>query len=348
MISILVVDDSALIRTLLTEIINAQDDMQVVGTAGDPYEARERIKALNPDVITLDVEMPRMNGLDFLERLMRLRPMPVLMVSSLTEAGATTTLRALELGAVDFVAKPQNVTDGLAALSEEIAEKIRIAARARIRRYLPPAAPSGVKIAEPGPSLVHDSIVAIGASTGGTEAIREVLIRMPRNSPPIVIAQHMPPGFTASYAARMDGLCAIDVKEAEEGERLLSGRAYIAPGHSHLRVVKKNGTAYTQLDGGERVNRHRPSVDVLFHSVAATFGAKIHAAILTGMGRDGAAGLAEIKAAGGYTVAQDEASCVVFGMPKVAIEIGGAVDVLPVDRIASALSHRFLLSAVSR
>jgi two-component system chemotaxis response regulator CheB len=238
------------------------------------------------------------------------------------------------------VAKPGDAKDGLVVLAEEIGEKIRAAARAQIRRYVPPT-PSAPVLKSAAPSgLVHDSIIAIGASTGGTEAIKDVLVRMPRNSPPIVITQHMPAGFTASYAARLNGLCEVDVKEAEEGERLLSGRAYVAPGHSHLLVVKKNGTAYTALDGGERVNRHRPSVDVLFRSVARAYGSKISAAILTGMGRDGAIGMNEIKIAGGHTVAQDEQSCVVFGMPKAAIEVGGVDEVLPLDRIASALSRR--------
>lgn len=347
MIRVIVVDDSALIRTLLSEIINAQDGMKVVGVAADPYDAREKIKVLDPDVITLDVEMPRMNGLDFLEKLMRLRPLPVVMVSSLTEAGAVTTLRALELGAVDFVAKPHDAADGLTVLAEEIGEKIRAAAHARIRRYVPTPA-TAVKKGAPPTALVHDSIVAIGASTGGTEAIKDVMMRMPRNSPPIVITQHMPPGFTASYAARLNGLCEIDVKEAEAGERLLSGRAYVAPGHSHLLVVKKGGTAYTKLDAGERVNRHRPSVDVLFHSVVQAFGSKVSAAILTGMGRDGAAGTAEVKAAGGHTIAQDEESCIVFGMPKAAIEVGGVDEILPLDRIADALSRGFALSTIAR
>lgn len=348
-IKVLVVDDSALIRTLLSEIIGGEADMEVIGTASDPYIARERIKTLNPDVLTLDVEMPRMNGLEFLEKLMRLRPMAVVMVSSVTEAGATATLRALELGAVDFVAKPPpEVKDGLLQLAEELTDKIRAAARARIRRYTGAAPAPEAKLSadailprKSGVGYVHDSIIAIGASTGGTEAIKDVLVELPRNAPPIVVTQHMPSGFTRSYAARLDRLCALDVKEAEDGERLLSGRAYIAPGQAHLLVVRRNGTAFTQLNEGPRVGRHRPAVDVLFRSVANTFGPNASAAILTGMGHDGAAGIVELHAAGAFTIAQDEESCIVYGMPKAAVITGSIDVVLPLSGIAHALMHRF-------
>lgn len=349
-IKVLIVDDSALIRTLLSEIVNRERDMVVVGTAGDPYAAREKIKELDPDVLTLDIEMPRMNGLDFLEKLMRLRPMPVVMVSSLTEAGASATLRALELGAVDYVAKPSAALDGgLLSLAAEVVEKIRAAAGARVRRYVP--APSVAPVhaggAESASGLAHDSIIAIGASTGGTEAIKEVLVRLPRNAPPVVVTQHMPPGFTKSYADRLNRLCALTVVEAQGGERLLVGHAYVAPGHAHLVVTKRDGTAYTALDDGPRVNRVKPAVDVLFRSVAAAFGSRVSAIVLTGMGRDGADGIRAIKAAGGCTIAQDEESCVVFGMPKAAIETGCVDLVSPLAGIAQILIQRFkLVSAV--
>ena len=352
-ISVLVVDDSALMCTLLSEIVNAQPDMRVVGVAPDPYVAREKIKVLNPDVLTLDVEMPRMNGLDFLERLMRLRPMPVVMVSSLTEAGASVTLRALELGAVDYVAKPAiGGSDAIVHLAEDLADKIRAAAGARVRRYvLPVAQPPASGVAAPHGDIrsgAHEAIVAIGASTGGTEAIREVLMHMPRNAPPIVVAQHMPPGFTRTFAQRLNGLCAIDVKEAEDGERLLSGRAYVAPGHAHLLVARRGGTAICVLNEGERVNRHRPSVDVLFDSVAATYGAHANAVILTGMGRDGAEGMRHIANARGWTIAQNEETCVVFGMPRAAIETGCVALTAALANIAPALTHRLGLVAAVR
>jgi two-component system chemotaxis response regulator CheB len=354
-IRVMVVDDSALIRTLLSEIINQQPDMEVVGVAPDPYVAREKIKELNPDVLTLDVEMPRMNGLDFLEKLMRLRPMPVVMVSSLTEAGATATLRALELGAVDFVAKPQgDVQNSLLELAEELTTKIRGAASARVRRYVPPAQPDRVStpgallLKEKAAGFVHDSVIAIGASTGGTEAIKDVIVDLPVSSPPVVITQHMPPGFTKSYSERLNRLSALAVKEAENGDRLMAGHAYVAPGHSHLLVVRRAGTLYAELSDGPLVNRHRPAVDVLFSSVAKVYGPRATAVILTGMGRDGAAGIAEIKAAGGYTIAQDEQSCIVFGMPKMAIETGAIDEIAPLSKIASILIARFRLTAASR
>jgi two-component system chemotaxis response regulator CheB len=345
-IRVLVVDDSALIRTLVSEIINAQSDMEVVGVAADPFAAREKIKALNPDVVTLDVELPRMNGLEFLERLMRLRPTPVVMVSSLTGAGAATTLRALELGAVDFVLKPNiDVKDGVLSLAEELTEKIRTAAAARVRRYVEPPARAPVESVAPvadraggaRPVRVDDSVIVIGSSTGGTEALKEVLERIPRTAPPILVTQHMPAGFTKSFADRLDRSCIIDVCEATSGMRLLSGNAYIAPGSAHLLLSRRGSVCYTLLSDGEPVNRHRPAVDVLFHSAAATYGKSAVGVILTGMGRDGASGLAAMRAAGAFTVAQDEASCVVFGMPKAAIEIGGVVRIAPLGAIADII-----------
>jgi two-component system chemotaxis response regulator CheB len=339
-IKVLIVDDSAMIRKLLGEIVNAQPDMTCIGAAPDPIVAREMIRNLNPDVLTLDVEMPKMDGLSFLEKLMRLRPMPVLMVSTLTQQGSEMTLRALELGAVDFVAKPKlDIARGLEAYAEDITAKIRIAARARPRRSLPVAAIS--------PSLKADAVlphtiarvssteklIAIGASTGGTEALKEVLSALPPDSPGVMIAQHMPEGFTRSFASRLDSICRIKVKEADDGERVLPGHAYIAPGHSHL-LLKRSGANYVcELNQGPLVNRHRPSVDVLFRSVANSAGKNAVGVILTGMGKDGAQGLLEVRQAGAFTIAQDEATCVVFGMPREAIQIGAALEVAPLGDI---------------
>lgn len=337
---VLIVDDSALIRSLLTEIINRQPDMVAVGAAPDPIVAREMIRNLNPDVLTLDVEMPRMDGIDFLEKLMRLRPMPVVMVSTMTQQGADTTLRALELGAVDFVAKPKlDVKRGIEAGAAELIEKIRLAAQARVRKAVPLSqTQQRAQAAKPalalGTRAGTEKLIIVGASTGGTEAIKEVLIPLPPDAPGILITQHMPPGFTKSFAQRLDGLCKIRVKEAEDGERVLPGHAYIAPGDFHL-LVKKSGANYvTALSGDEPVNRHRPSVEVLFKSAAACAGANAIGIMLTGMGKDGATAMLDMKRAGAYNLAQDEASCVVFGMPKEAIAAGGVDEVLPLDGIA--------------
>lgn len=333
-IKVLCIDDSALIRDLLSEIINSHDDLEVVAVAQDPLVARDLIKQYNPDVLTLDVEMPRMTGLEFLERLMRLRPMPVLMVSSLTSAGSEVTLRALELGAIDFLEKPAlGIRAGMMEYSDLIAEKIRTAARARV------ASP---RTSEPRPRIaapLHSSekIVLIGASTGGTEAVRQVLEPLPENSPAILITQHMPGGFTRSFAERLNRLCRITVKEAEHGERVIPGHAYIAPGEAHLRLGRSGSNYMVQLDDGPPVNRHRPSVDVLFESAAKAGGKNTVGVILTGMGRDGAAGLVALRESGAPTIAQDEASCVVFGMPREAIALGGAAEVLPLDDIAARI-----------
>lgn len=350
-VRVLVVDDSALIRRLLTEIINGSGDLEVVGAAPDPIVAREMIRALNPDVLTLDIEMPKMDGLSFLEKLMRLRPMPVLMISSLTESGAEVTLRALELGAVDFISKPKlDIERGVRSYTAEILEKLRTAARAHVKRREPisssPANKSDAVLPLAiGRQVSTEKLIAIGASTGGTEAIKEVLVAMPPGCPGILVTQHMPEAFTKSFANRLNTLCRIEVKEAEDGERVLPGHAYIAPGHSHL-LVRRSGANYvTELNDGALVNRHRPSVDVLFRSVANNAGRNAYGVILTGMGKDGAAGLLEMKEAGAHTVAQDEASCVVFGMPREAIALGAADETLALSKIAA---HLMALLGTSR
>ncbi len=340
-IKVLIVDDSALIRSVMNEIISSQSDMEVVGVAPDPLVARELIKQTNPDVLTLDVEMPKMDGLDFLEKLMRLRPMPVVMISSLTERGSEITMRALELGAVDFVTKPKlSIQSGMREYSELIADKIRAASKARIKPKvaLPPGAakPGNAQLPQiRNPLTSSEKLIIIGASTGGTEAIREFLLQMPSDCPGILIAQHMPEGFTRSFARRLDSLCKISVNEAAGGERVLPGHAYIAPGHSHLLLARSGANYVTQLDQGEPVNRHRPSVDVLFRSAATAAGKNAVGVILTGMGKDGAAGMLEMKNAGAYNFAQDEASCVVFGMPREAIALGGTHEVGPLLSLPS-------------
>lgn len=346
-IRVIVVDDSALVRSLLTEIINRQPDMECIGAANDPLQAREMIRSLNPDVITLDVEMPRMDGIDFLGRLMRLRPMPVVMVSTLTERGAEVTMRALELGAVDFVAKPRiGLAAGIQLLTTEITDKIRVASKARVHRLASAAAAQAGQVAaaaaRPGllGRLSTEKIIAIGASTGGTEAIREVLTPMPADSPAIVITQHMPPGFTTSFAARLNSLCHITVKEAQDGERILPGHAYIAPGGRQFHISRSGANYVAVVDDGPPVNRHKPSVEVLFKSVAALVGRNALGVMLTGMGDDGATAMREMKDAGSYNFVQDEASCVVFGMPREAIARGAADEVLPVTQIAQALVSR--------
>ncbi|MCK8067268.1 chemotaxis response regulator protein-glutamate methylesterase [Cobetia sp. 1CM21F] len=400
MIRVLCVDDSALIRELMAEIINAQPDMQVVATAPDPLVARDLIKRHEPDVLTLDVEMPRMDGLDFLERLMRLRPMPVVMVSSLTERGGEITLRALELGAVDFVSKPRlGIRGGMLEYAETIADKIRAAARARVRpagrAVTSPSAggaqagsvlsttalsnsaqshpypsslanrsvaasvsqgtlgqdtvsPSAAAAASRRPLLSSEKLIAVGASTGGTEAIRAVLQSLPADAPAILVTQHMPPGFTRSFAERLNGLCRIAVKEAAHGERILPGHAYIAPGDAHLTLSRSGANYVVTLDQRPPVNRHRPSVDVLFDSVARVAGRNAVGVILTGMGRDGARGLLQMREAGAHTIAQDEQSCVVYGMPREAVELGAAQSVLPLSRISGHLLHQAQLAGRSQ
>lgn len=345
-ITVVVIDDSALIRKILAEIINGQHDMQVVGAAPDPLVAREMIRELNPDVITLDVEMPKMDGLDFLEKLMRLRPMPVLMVSTLTERGSEVTLRALELGAVDFVSKPKvDISHGMQEYAAEIISKLRAAAQAKIRHRLPLSIAPRLTADAVLPSVSNriastEKLIIIGASTGGTEAIKEVLIRMPPDCPGILVTQHMPEAFTKSFADRLNSLCRIAVKEAEDHERILPGHAYIAPGHSHL-LLKRSGANYmTELSQAPPVNRHRPSVDVLFRSAANYAGKNAVGVILTGMGKDGAAGMLEMKQAGARNLAQSEETCVVFGMPKEAIAAGGVDAVVPLQDMAKQILSR--------
>ena len=342
-IKVLVIDDSALIRSLMREIINSQPDMEVVGVAPDPIVARELIKQLNPDVLTLDVEMPRMDGLDFLEKLMRLRPTPVIMISSLTAKGSDITLRALELGAVDFIAKPKlDIANGMQTYGDEIADKIRAAAKAHIRKLEPPKVTAPLSADAVLPAIKNrfvttEKLIIIGASTGGTEALKEVLTRMPADSPGIMVTQHMPENFTKSFAERLNSLCKITVKEAEHGERVLPGYAYIAPGHSHL-LLKRSGANYmTELSQAPPVNRHRPSVDVLFRSAANHAGPNAIGVILTGMGKDGALGMLEMKQAGAYNFAQDEETCVVFGMPKEAITVGGVDEIVPLPRMTEKI-----------
>jgi two-component system chemotaxis response regulator CheB len=346
---VVVVDDSALVRSLLTEIINRQTDMECVGSASDPFAAREMIRNLNPDVITLDVEMPRMDGIDFLSKLMRLRPMPVVMVSTLTERGAEVTLKALELGAIDFVAKPKiGVADGLKQLADEITEKVRTASKARVSKLHSPNPTSTVAGAalpvKAAPQsigrLSTEKLIFIGASTGGTEATKEVLMNLPPDSPGVVITQHMPPGFTKSYANRLDGLCKIRVKEASDGERILPGHAYIAPGGFHLSVERSGANYIARVTDGEPVNRHKPSVEVLFESAARVVGQNALGIMLTGMGADGAKAMRTMKDAGSYNVCQDEATCVVFGMPREAIAAGAANEVLPLTKIAQHVIDR--------
>ncbi|WP_421419026.1 protein-glutamate methylesterase/protein-glutamine glutaminase [Pseudoalteromonas lipolytica] len=336
MIKVLIVDDSPLIRGLLKEILEQADDIHVVGSAEDPYEAREQIKRFNPDVLTLDIEMPKMDGLSFLKNLMRLRPMPVVMISTLTQKGSPITLEALETGAVDFIAKPTaNVSQSLQRYAHLLHQKIRTAAGARVRAFKEQnlEADSALSTLQ----FKANSVLAIGASTGGTEAIKEVLVRMPEQCPPIVITQHIPPVFSTSFAMRMDRTCKINVKEAEHGDKLRPGWAYIAPGDQHLSVVKQGSALYCQLDTSELVNRHRPAVDVLFNSLLVACPKATIAALLTGMGSDGAKGLLALKQAGAYTIAQDELSSVVWGMPKAAIELDAAHEIVRLDKITAQM-----------
>lgn len=350
-IRVLVVDDSALVRRILTEILDAAGDIEVVGTASDPLAARERIKALNPDVLTLDVEMPRMDGLTFLRNLMRLRPLPVVMVSSLTERGAETTLKALEIGAFDFVAKPRvDVAGTLRSFGDEIVGKVRAAARARVPGRSRPVqvAPIAVTPKYSADAVLPqasdrrmlrttDRLVALGASTGGTEAIREVLEQLEADAPAIVISQHIPAAFSGPFARRMDSVSRMSVTEATDGQLIVPGHVYIAPGDRHL-IIERDGARWRcRLNDGPPVNRHRPSVDVMFRSVAQSAGHNALGVLLTGMGDDGARGLKELQDAGADTLVQDEATSVVWGMPGAAVRLGAADRVLPLGQVAPAL-----------
>jgi two-component system chemotaxis response regulator CheB len=334
-IRVLVVDDSAVMRGIMSRVVNSQPDMTIVGLASDPLVAMERLRVAEADVITLDVEMPRMDGLEFLARLMRTRPLPVVMVSSLTARGADVTLRALELGAVDFIAKPQLGSAGeLAGYAEQVVEKLRAAAGARVARA------AGTTVAPPRvapDTIATDKVIVIGASTGGVEALREVLAHLPPDMPPILVAQHMPGGFTRSFAQRLDALCEIAVKEGADGEPLRQGQAYIAPGGLHMLLAARAGKLAVRLSGAPPVNRHRPSVDTLFRSAAQAVGARCIGVMLSGMGADGAEAMLELRRRGAHNIAQDEATCVVFGMPKQAIAARAVHDVLPLGDISRRL-----------
>ena len=336
-IKVLIVDDSALIREVLTRTLGKDGDILVVGAAEDPIEAREKIKTLNPDVVTLDIEMPNMNGLQFLEKLMRLHPLPVVMVSTLTTKGASETLLALELGAVEIVAKPNaTLAGGLDAFGENLRQKVRAAAQSDVKsRAMRATAPV---VAVRTAAAPKGSLIAIGASTGGVEAIRVVLSTMPVDCPPIVIAQHMPPGFTSRFAARLDEVTDLKVVEAEDRMPLENGHAYVAKGDYHLRVERSSGQLKCRLTQDELASGHRPSVDVLFESVAKTVGPMAVGAILTGMGRDGARGLKLMREAGAYTVGQSQASALVYGMPRVAFEEGAVIEQSPVEGITARLA----------
>ena len=343
-IRVLVIDDSALMRAMLCEMINAAPDLEAVGSAPDAQSAREMIKALNPDVLTLDFHMPKMDGIEFLERLMRLRPMPVVMVSAFTEAGSETTLKALELGAVDFIGKPRADGRRMEDYAEELADKIRAAKGARLARPSASTAattPAATTAAPPAAAPVapmrmagSGRIIFVGASTGGTEALKTFLLGVPANCPPILIVQHMPESFTASFAKRLDGLCAPQISEAQGNEKVETGKVFIAPGHSHLQIRRAANGYVTEIQATPPVNRHRPSVDVLFDSAASLVGRQAIGVILTGMGKDGAQGLLRMRQAGASTFGQDEASCVVYGMPREAFLIGAVEEQCPLNEMA--------------
>jgi len=352
-IRVLIIDDSALVRRILSELLSEDQEIEVVGTAGDAYAAREKIKQCDPDVLTLDVEMPKMDGVTFLRNLMRLRPMPVVMVSSLTEHGAEITLDALAVGAVDYLPKPKiDVAATLGDYAQELRAKIKTAAKARVRKYTGPATSATgmpevaprysadavlAKAPPPRQFRTTDRIIAIGASTGGTEAIKDVLIGLPADTPGIVITQHIPKAFSAAFARRMDACCQMTVSEAQDGQQILPGHVYIAPGDQHLLLVRDGARYVCKLDNGQPVNRHKPSVDVLFRSVAQQAGRNAIGVILTGMGKDGAVGLKEMRDAGCPTIAQDEATSVVWGMPHEAVVVGAAAQVLGLHEIGPRL-----------
>ncbi|WP_395338625.1 protein-glutamate methylesterase/protein-glutamine glutaminase [Ningiella sp. W23] len=335
-IRVLVVDDSALIRSLLSEIIRQDPDLELVGAAPDAFVAKDMVTQLKPDVITLDIEMPKVDGLTFLDRLMKARPTPVLMISTLTEKGADATIRSLELGAIDFIAKPKiDVSKGMSAYEQEIVQKIKIAAASKPKpRVTTNTATQAIPIAYQG----TETLVGIGASTGGTEAIKQVLINLSPAFPATVITQHMPVSFTRSFAQRLDSLCKIKVHEAKDGERLLPGNAYIAPGDKHMEITRHGADYRIRLNDGPLVSGHKPAVDVMFESLAKVAGNNTVATLLTGMGKDGAKGLLTLKKAGALTMAQDEESCVVYGMPRAAVELGATSNVFPLEKMSMALT----------
>jgi len=337
-IRVLIVDDSAVVRQIFTRELSQDPEIEVIGSAPDPYVARDKIVALKPDVITLDMEMPRMDGLTFLKKLMKYYPLPVVVVSSLTPKGSQLALEALKAGAIEVLCKP-GASYTVGDMAVELIDKIKAASKARLDRR--PAIDEGV--IERKKLYLHkttNKVIAMGASTGGTQALEYVLRRLPQNIPGIVIVQHMPENFTKSFADRLNELCDIEVKEGEDGDSVSVGRALIAPGNKHMLLRRSGAMYYVEVKDGPLVSRHRPSVDVLFRSVAKYAGANAIGVIMTGMGKDGAEGLKEMKENGAYTIAQDERTCVVFGMPKVAIEYGAVDDVVPLDRIPEALVEK--------
>ncbi len=344
-IRVLVVDDSALVRRILSEALSREADIEVVGTATDPYVARERIVALRPDVVTLDVEMPRMDGLSFLAKLMRHFPIPVIVVSSVTPQQSDAALRALSLGAVDVIAKP-GAMHASADVTAQLVRAVRVAARARVTRLVDTPDLAPVRVPAMASLNSTHKVIAIGASTGGTQAIEAVLRRFPVDAPATVIVQHMPEHFTASFAKRLDGACAMTVREARDGDVLAPGLALVAPGGKHL-VVQANGARWVaRVKDGPKVHHQRPAVDVTFHSLARCAGRNVVAALLTGMGADGGKGLLALREAGAHTIAQDEATSVVWGMPREAVELDAAVDVLPLGEVAEGLLHALGREAV--
>ena len=349
-IKVLVVDDSAVVRQALKEILESDNSICVIDTAGDPFIAAERIKKEVPDVITLDVEMPRMDGITFLQKIMSQHPIPVVMCSSLTGAGAETTLRALELGAVDIISKPRmGVRNFIEESRIRICDAVKAAAQAKVYsrpvKYIIPTEKLTADAVMPKPSTnamirTTEKIVVVGASTGGTEALRIFLEGMPEDAPGIVIVQHMPENFTRAFAGRLNGICDIEVKEAEDGDSILRGRALIAPGNRHMLIKRSGARYYVEIKEGPLVSRHRPSVDVLFRSAAQYAGANAIGVIMTGMGDDGARGMLEMKESGSCNFAQDEASCVVFGMPCEAIKLGAVDRILPLERISASVLEK--------
>ena len=341
MIKVLIVDDSQLLRQLLTRLLASDPTIEVVGSACDPFDARDKIKQLQPDVITLDVEMPRMDGITFLKNLMRLRPMPVVMISTLTERGASTTLEALALGAVDYIAKPKAaLADQLQLQAAAILRKVKLAAKANIHNLVASCQNAPTRAVLAGERRLNQRIdlLAIGASTGGTEATRQILQALPAEMPPVLITQHMPASFTAAYAERLNRSCELTVEEFnQQQQRLQPGHVYVAHGDYHMRIEKQGADYCAIRDDGDRVNRHKPAVDVLFNSIASCAGHRAVGVLLTGMGIDGAHGLGQLRATGAATIAQDQQSSVVWGMPRTAVEQDAASQVLPLDQIAGQL-----------